>query len=62
MASAAAALAAGLLRINHYKPGKQLLNAVRDSSLKPLGPAVSMEISSAFGDQTAVVVRFYIYT
>ncbi len=47
--SARATLASGVLRINHYKPGKLLQEAILDDSLAPLGPALRAEILRAYG-------------
>ncbi len=37
-----------MLRINHYKPGKQLKKEIRDASLTPIGPAIHAEILRAY--------------
>ncbi len=37
-----------MLRINHYKPGKQLKKEIRDASLTPLGLAIHAEILRAY--------------
>jgi hypothetical protein len=47
--SARSLLAAGVLRINHYKPGKRLQEAIRDESVMPLGLAIQEEIQRMYG-------------